>query len=90
MSVPEINYCPGSLAQYFTTYSPAFMRRMFDNKKVSHILPYDAPQVNEEDAEKFMENRKRISISGVLEKMSLLLIKINYDSQKKANRVPIF
>lgn len=75
MSLPNIQYCPGSLAEGFTTYSPAFLRRMFDNKKVSHILPYDAPQVNEEDAAKFMENRKRISISGVQEKMSLLLSK---------------
>jgi serine/threonine-protein kinase HipA len=75
MSVPAIKYCPGSLVDGFTTYSPAFLRRMFDNKQVSHVLPYDAPQVNEEDAEKFMENRKRISISGVQEKMSLLLSK---------------
>ena len=75
MSVPKMKYCPGSLAEGFSTYSPAFLRRMFDNKQVSHVLPYDAPQVNEEDAEKFMENRKRISISGVQEKMSLLLSK---------------
>ncbi|MEO8961343.1 MAG: HipA domain-containing protein [Ginsengibacter sp.] len=75
MTLSEIKYCPGSLAEGFTTYSPAFLKRMFDNKQVSHILPYDASQVNEEDAEKFMENRKRISISGVQEKMSLLLTK---------------
>ena len=75
MSVPEIIYCPGSLAEGFSTYSPAFLRRMFDNKHVSHILPYDAAQVNEIDAEKFMENRKRISISGVQEKMSFELVK---------------
>jgi len=75
MSVPEIKYCPGSLAEGFTTYSTGFLKRMFDNKQVSHILPYDAPQVNETDTEKFMENRKRISISGVQEKMSLLLHK---------------
>ncbi len=75
MGVPTIKYCPGSLAEGFTLYSPAFLRRMFDNKQVSHILPYDAPQVNEEDAIQFMENRKRISISGVQEKMSLLLSK---------------
>ncbi|MBX3255572.1 MAG: HipA domain-containing protein [Chitinophagaceae bacterium] len=75
MSLPEIKYCPGSLAEGFATYSPAFLRRMFDNKKVSHVLPYDALQVNEEDTAKFIENRKRISISGVQEKMSLLLSK---------------
>jgi serine/threonine-protein kinase HipA len=48
---------------------------MFNNRQVSHILPYDAPQTNEADTEKFMENRKRISISGVQEKLSLLLEK---------------
>ncbi|GHV10542.1 hypothetical protein FACS1894162_5000 [Bacteroidia bacterium] len=36
------------------------------------ILPYDPPQRSEETAELFMENRKRISISGVQEKLSLL------------------
>lgn len=75
MSQIEIKYCPGTLAEGFTTYSPTCLRNMFNNKKVSHILPYDALQANEVDAEKFMENRKRISISGVQEKMSLLLSK---------------
>jgi serine/threonine-protein kinase HipA len=36
------------------------------------ILPYDPPQRSEVTAELFMENRKRISISGVQEKLSLL------------------
>ena len=75
MSLPDIKYCPGRLTEGFNSYSPAFLRRMFDGKQVSHILPYDAPQANEVDAAKFMENRKRISISGVQEKMSLLLDK---------------
>jgi serine/threonine-protein kinase HipA len=75
MKQMEIKYCPGTLAEGFTTYSPLCLRNMFNNKNVSHILPYDAPQVNEVDTEKFMENRKRISISGVQEKMSLLLNK---------------
>jgi serine/threonine-protein kinase HipA len=75
MSMPEIKYCPGSLAEGYSTYSPAFLRRMFDGKKVSHILPYDPPQKNEEETEQFLENRKRISISGVQEKLSLLLEK---------------
>jgi serine/threonine-protein kinase HipA len=75
MSLPEIKVCPGSLAQGYDTYSPAFLRRMFDGRKVSHILPYNAPGKNEADAEKFLENRKRISISGVQEKLSLLLEK---------------
>jgi serine/threonine-protein kinase HipA len=75
MSMPVIKYCPGTLAEGYDTYSPAFLRRMFQGKKVSHILPYDPHQKNESDAEKFLENRKRISISGVQEKLSLLLEK---------------
>ncbi len=75
MSVPEIKYCPGLLTEGHHTYSPAFLRRMFDGKKVSHILRYDSPQYSEEDAVQFMKNRTHISISGVQEKMSLALYK---------------
>lgn len=75
MSIPELKYCPGLLTEGHTTYSPAFLRRMFDGRKVSHLLPYDSPQHSEEDAARFLENRKRISISGVQEKLSLVLHK---------------
>src|SRR6185312_551727 len=75
MSVPEIKYCPGLLTEGYHAYSPAFLRRMFDGKKLSYILRYDSPQHSEEDAAQFIENRKRISISGVQEKMSLALHK---------------
>ena len=75
MSLPEIKYCPGTLAEGFDTYSTTCLRRVFQGRKVSHILPYAPSQSNEEDAEKFIENRKRISISGVQEKLSLLLDK---------------
>ena len=75
MSLPEIKYCPGTLAEGFTTYSPTCLKRLFNGRKVSHLLPYDAPNVSDEDAEKFQQNRKRLSISGVQEKASLLLEK---------------
>jgi serine/threonine-protein kinase HipA len=71
----DLKYCPGTLAEGFSTYSPLCLRRVFRNKKVSHILPYPKPQTNEEMEELFIENRKRISISGVQEKLSLLLEK---------------
>jgi serine/threonine-protein kinase HipA len=48
---------------------------MFNGKKVNHVLPYELPQQNEEVAAQFIENRKRISISGVQEKLSFLLEK---------------
>jgi serine/threonine-protein kinase HipA len=75
MTLPELKYCPGTLAEGFNTYSTACLRRVFQGRKVSHVLPYAPPQSNEEDAEKFIENRKRISISGVQEKLSLILEK---------------
>jgi serine/threonine-protein kinase HipA len=75
MNLNEIKYCPGTLAEGFSTYSRTCLNRMFYGKKVSHILNYDSPNVNEADADKFIENRKRISISGVQEKLSLILDK---------------
>ncbi len=75
MSFPEIKNCPGTLAEGFSTYNRTCLRRVFNNKKVSHVLPYNPPQLSEEDAEKFMENRRRISISGVQEKLSFILDK---------------
>ena len=75
MNLDELKYCPGTLAEGFTTYSPSCLRNLFNGKKVNHVLPYDAPQLSEEVAEQFIENRKRISISGVQEKLSLLLEK---------------
>lgn len=75
MNLEEIRYCPGTLADGYSTYSPSCIRNMFNGKKVSHILPYDQPENNEQVKEQFMENRKRISISGVQEKLSFLLEK---------------
>ena len=75
MNLHELKYCPGTLAEGFTTYSPSCLRNMFNGKKVNHILPYEQAQQNEEVAELFIENRKRISISGVQEKLSLVLEK---------------
>ena len=75
MSMPTIKYCPGTLADGFDTYSKTCLKKMFRGKKVSHILPYYPPHLSEEDAEKFLENRKHISISGVQEKLSMILDK---------------
>lgn len=72
MNLGELKYCPGNLSEGFKTYSPRCLRNMFNGKKVNHVLPYDPPQQNEEVAEQFMENRKRISISGVQEKLSFI------------------
>jgi serine/threonine-protein kinase HipA len=75
MKLNEIKYCPGTLAEGFTSYSPLCLRKLFNGRKVNHVLSYDTPAHDEEVAKEFMDNRKRISISGVQEKLSLLLEK---------------
>ena len=75
MNFEDLTYCPGTLAEGFTGYSPSCLRKLFNGKKVSHILPYEQPSQDEEVMELFMENRKHISISGVQEKLSFLLEK---------------
>lgn len=75
MSVFEIKHCPGTLAEGFDTYSRTCLNRVFLGKKVSHILPYDSPASDLQTYELFEDNQKRMSISGVQEKFSVLLEK---------------
>lgn len=75
MSLPEITYCPGTLAKGFNKYSRTCLNRVFQGKSVNHVLPYDSPASNPETDELFEQNRKRMSISGVQEKFSVLLEK---------------
>jgi len=75
MNVPDLKYCPGTLADGFETYSKACLNRMFQGKKVHHILPYYPPASNPETDALFEENSLRLSISGVQEKFSIVLEK---------------
>ena len=75
MSLPDIKYCPGTLSEGYDTYSKTTLNRVFQGKKVYHILPYDSPTSNPETNQLFVENQNRISISGVQEKFSVLLDK---------------
>lgn len=47
----NIDRCPSTLVPGFTSYSPAGLRKLFDGKKVSPILPYDAPDIHGEPEE---------------------------------------
>jgi len=67
-----LDHCPSTLAEGFQTYSPAALRKLFDGRRVSHIIPYHPIETDETDAAKFMDNRKRISISGVQNKYSMV------------------
>jgi serine/threonine-protein kinase HipA len=51
------------------------LNRVFQGKKVHHVLPYESPTSNPETNQMFDENRNRMSISGVQEKFSVLLDK---------------
>lgn len=75
MELPTIKYCPGTLSKGFDTYSKTCLKKVFYGKKVSHILNYFSPHSNNADNTIFIENRKRISVSGVQEKLSLVLDK---------------
>lgn len=75
MSAVPVDVCPGTLSPGFDTYSQNCRKRMFLGRRVHHVLSYNAPDVSETDAEMFRENRKRLSISGVQEKVSMVLEK---------------
>ncbi len=75
MNLPEIKQCPGTLKEGYSTYSNLALKRVFQGRKVSPILPYDSPASNIDTDALFVENRKRMSISGVQEKFSVLLEK---------------
>jgi len=68
----EIKNCPGTLADGYNTYSPTALRRMFDNRKVSHLLDFSN---DDSHRDLIVENSGRISISGVQEKLSAIVDK---------------
>ena len=70
----NITKCPSLLADGYDTYSPKALKFLFSGKKVSHILPYDAPEISEDTKEKFIENRNVISVSGVQIKVGLIQV----------------
>ncbi|PKP29267.1 MAG: phosphatidylinositol kinase [Bacteroidetes bacterium HGW-Bacteroidetes-18] len=75
MSLPEIKYCPGTLKEGYNSYSNLALKRVFRGRKVNHILTYESPASNVDANALFTENKKRMSISGVQEKFSVLLEK---------------
>ena len=70
-----IKNCPGTLKEGVSTYSKTALNRLFNGRKVSPTLPYESPATNAITEELFKENKKRLSISGVQEKFSVLLEK---------------
>lgn len=75
MNLPEISHCPSTLSAGYNTYSRTALKRVFQGKKVHHILPYESPSSSMEMYNIYEENQNRMSISGVQEKYSVLLDK---------------
>lgn len=75
MNLPVITHCPGTLAPGHDTYSRGCLVKVFDGKKVDHVLPFASPASNPNMEEAFDQNRQVMSISGVQEKFSFLLDK---------------
>ncbi|MEM6807486.1 MAG: type II toxin-antitoxin system HipA family toxin, partial [Bacteroidota bacterium] len=71
--MPIIENCPGTLAPNHHTYSTTCLRRVFNGRRVSHMLA-DNFLLGERDS-RVLSNSQRISISGVQEKYSLILDK---------------
>lgn len=70
--LPDIKNCPGTLAYGYNTYSPVALKRMFDSKKIKHLLDFS----NDESGRMLIdENIGRISISGAQEKLSAIIDK---------------
>lgn len=65
------NICPGTLATGFNTYSPTCLRKVFDGKKVSHVIDFSLDSGDEN----IIASINRISISGVQEKLSAVVKK---------------
>jgi serine/threonine-protein kinase HipA len=62
--------CPGCLKEGYSTYCQPCRKRLFGGKKVSCVLPFSRPAYNQT---KLATTGKRLSISGIQTKMSLVL-----------------
>lgn len=67
----KINVCPGTLAIGFDTYSPSCLRKMFDGRRVSHIIDLSL----DGNADNIAAAINKISISGAQEKLSAVVDK---------------
>jgi serine/threonine-protein kinase HipA len=66
----NITHCPITLEPGFDSYSIKGLRHLYNGKKISHTLNYVTNRAKEEAQKLLIENKTRISISGVQEKFS--------------------
>lgn len=73
MNTPELNVCPSLLIEGHSTYSPTALSRLFEGRKVSHILNFSSPSASGPDAGEAVRNVGRLSLSGAQTKFGLIL-----------------
>lgn len=44
MTLNNIRYCPCTLSEGYNTYSPTGLRLLYNRKKVSHVLEFNAQE----------------------------------------------
>ena len=69
----DLKYCPSTLKEGYSTYSPEACRKLFGGKQVSHILDFDSPNNDDANSTDYAAHIGRISLSGVQPKGSLVL-----------------
>ena len=69
----ELRYCPSTLKEGYSTYSPEACRRLFGGRQVSHILDIESPNNDSADSTDYAAHIGRISLSGVQPKGALVL-----------------
>lgn len=65
----QIKVCPGNLTRGYDTYSPTSIKKLFDGKKVNHVLGFDY----DADSIDIAGSINQISVSGVQEKLSAVV-----------------
>ncbi|MBE5692952.1 MAG: type II toxin-antitoxin system HipA family toxin [Bacteroides sp.] len=82
----EIKYCPSTLMEGFTTYSPKGAKMLFDSKNINPVLDFDIDKFR--NTVDIMDAMYRISVSGVQEKFPAVVekgkIRIAQDGERSA------
>jgi serine/threonine-protein kinase HipA len=65
----DINVCPSTLKEGFSTFSPYAKKHFLGGRTVSHILPYESLS----SGPGLMENKGHLSLSGAQEKYSAVI-----------------
>lgn len=77
MDFKNLDRCPSLLTVGFSTYSPVALKRLFDGRKISHVLEFNSPASTPDDGLKAVHNVGRLSLSGAQAKFGLIIDKNN-------------